>query len=64
MEWIEIKLDLAIFIHGISSNCLTLYSYHNTGHYPSSCPLFKTLLVRDWNMSPFSRVTYSVGPNR
>jgi hypothetical protein len=39
------------------------YIYHDSGHYPSSCLLFKTLRFGDWILSPSSVETYSVGPN-
>jgi hypothetical protein len=42
----------------------TTFNYHNSGHYPSSCLLFKTRRFGDWILSPFSAGTYSGGPNR
>jgi hypothetical protein len=41
-----------------------LYNYHNSGRYPSSCPLFKTQHFEDWLMFLSSGGTYWGGPNR
>jgi hypothetical protein len=37
-----------------------LYNYHNSGHYPSSCPLFNALRFEDWIVSPYLDATYSL----
>jgi hypothetical protein len=37
--------------------------YHNSGHYSSSCLLFKTQRFGDWIPSPSSGGSYSDGPN-
>jgi hypothetical protein len=51
--------------HNLPLNKLKyFYNYHNPGHYPSSCVLFKTRNFGNWILSPSSAETYSVGPNR
>jgi hypothetical protein len=40
------------------------YNYTNSGHYPSSCPLFKIQRLGDWILSPSSGATCSVESNR
>jgi hypothetical protein len=40
------------------------YSYHNSGHCPASCLLFKMLRFGDWILSPSSGGIYSDEPNR
>jgi hypothetical protein len=37
------------------------YNYHYSGHYPSSCLVFKTRRFGDWILSPSSGGTYSNG---
>jgi hypothetical protein len=39
------------------------YNSHSSGHYPSSCLLFKTRYFRDWILCTSKGGTYSVGPN-
>jgi hypothetical protein len=39
-------------------------NYHNSGHYPLSCLLFKTQRFADWILSMSSGGTYSAGLNR
>jgi hypothetical protein len=40
------------------------YNYHNFGHYPSPCLLFKRRRFWDRILSQSSRGTYPIGPNR
>jgi hypothetical protein len=40
------------------------YNYHNFGHHPSFCLLFKNSTFRSVNSVSSSGVTYSDGPNR
>jgi hypothetical protein len=61
MDWFLCYLEM-LFVD--FHNYLYWYNYHSSGHYPSSCLLFKTQHFRDWILSPSSGGTYSVGPNR
>jgi hypothetical protein len=53
------KWSIAVSVIQFVQNSLVKYNYHNSGHYPPSCLLFKAQRFGDWILCPSSDGTYS-----